>query len=68
VELLALARAASQETIDRLHRHDLSWTFEGHEEASWSGPRGAILAIVRNLVDNVAEPPQPERQPHHAPR
>jgi two-component system sensor histidine kinase QseC len=55
VNLIPLARAVSAEAAERLHRSDVSWSFEGEDDASWDGPRGVIVALVRNLIDNAAE-------------
>ncbi len=55
VALLPLARAVAARELDGLHRRSVSCGFQGDENASWIGPRGAILAIVRNVVQNAAE-------------
>ncbi len=55
VPLLPLARTIAAGRLANLHRRGVSCTFDGDDRAEWHGPRGAILAIVRNLIDNAAE-------------
>ena len=54
VALLPLARAVANGRTEPRAR-GLSWQFEGDEGASWMAPRGAVVAIVRNLIDNAGE-------------
>ncbi len=53
VALLPLARAVARARSDGAH--GVSWAFEGDEHARWNAPKSAVLAIVRNLIDNAAE-------------
>jgi signal transduction histidine kinase len=55
VPLLPLARSVAEGRQEQLVRRKVSCAIEGDERARWTGPRGAILAIVRNLIDNAAE-------------
>jgi signal transduction histidine kinase len=54
VELMPLARQFAHAASGRFARQDLSWSYDG-EGATWTGPRGTIVAIVRNLIENAAE-------------
>ncbi len=53
--LLPLARSISDRAADGMRRRGVTCELAGDETASWTAPRGAILAIVRNLVQNAAE-------------
>ncbi len=53
--LLPLARSISERAADGMRRRGVTCELAGDETASWTAPRGAILAIVRNLVQNAAE-------------
>lgn len=55
VALLPLARAVTDGRLGDLRARGVSWVFEGDENARWTAPRGAVLAIVRNLIGNAAE-------------
>jgi two-component system sensor histidine kinase QseC len=55
VAILPLARTLSGDAVERTRPRRVSWTFEGDEGACWTGPRAAIAAIVRNLIDNAAD-------------
>jgi two-component system sensor histidine kinase QseC len=55
VPLLGLARGIAEGRREQLVRRQVSCAIEGDEAAGWTGPRGAIVAIVRNLIDNAAE-------------
>ncbi len=54
VALLPLARSIA-ERCEGMRRRGVTCELAGDEAASWTAPRGAILAIVRNLVQNAAE-------------
>ncbi|MFM9994252.1 MAG: sensor histidine kinase, partial [Phycisphaerales bacterium] len=55
IALLPLARSVANGRPQKLRARGVSWAFEGDETARWTAPRGAVLAIVRNLIDNAAE-------------
>ncbi len=55
ITLLPLARQLANGRLPHLHRRGVSFVFEGDDHAAWNGPKGAVLAIVRNLIDNAAE-------------
>ncbi len=55
VALLPLARSVADSRLEQAAARGVSWQFEGDEAARWTAPRAAVLAIVRNLIDNAAE-------------
>ena len=55
VPVLAEARAVLDSLAQRCAERSLRARLEGDESASWTGPRGAVRAIVRNLIDNAVE-------------
>jgi signal transduction histidine kinase len=55
VALLPVAREMAGRAVPSGGSRGVSWMFEGDETASWQGPRAAIAAIVRNLVQNAGE-------------
>ncbi len=55
VALLPLARSVARARAAGPSPQPVSWAFEGDENARWNAPRSAVLAIVRNLIDNAAE-------------
>lgn len=55
VALLPATRAAGEDAMARVRPEGgLTWTFEGDEGACWLGPRAAVTAVLRNLLDNAA--------------
>lgn len=55
VALLEAARGASSSREDDLRARGVGLEIQGDADACWSGPRGAVLAVVRNLVMNACE-------------
>lgn len=53
--LLALARAEASRQEALLHTRRLALDIGGDDLAAWTGPRGAVHSIVRNLLSNAAE-------------
>lgn len=55
VALLSLARAVAQPRLEDCRARGVLFTFEGDEQVCFHAPRGAIVAVVRNLLENAAE-------------
>ncbi len=55
IALLPLARTIAAREMARFPARGIRCDVEGDDRAHWSGPRGAILAIVRNIIQNAAE-------------
>jgi len=55
IKLLPLARTIFEDSISHYRQNSLAWSFDGDENATWVGQRGAILAIIRNLIENAAQ-------------
>jgi len=55
VALLEAVRGASKPREDDLRARGVGMEIEGDASACWTGPRGAVLAVVRNLVSNACE-------------
>ena len=55
VALLPAARGLARAWKERCGARGVRVSLEGDEEAAWRGPHGAIMSLLRNLVDNAAE-------------
>lgn len=55
VMVLPLARSIAESKLEQFRRRGVSCALDGEDDAHWHGPRGAILAILRNLIENAAE-------------
>lgn len=53
--LLPTARALVKGWVESCGERDVEISLAGDERATWNGPRGAIVSLLRNLVDNAAE-------------
>jgi signal transduction histidine kinase len=55
VDLLPIVDAAVERSKESFERRGVACEVGGDAAAAWTGARGAVLALIRNLVDNAAE-------------